>query len=384
MKEERSVELRSSVISVFRKRQRAIVGLAGSMLLAAACDKTPEVPALVDAHGLRVETGTLEPQVNLFTWPDYMDPELLREFEATYGVRVVVDYYDTNEALLAKLDAGGSREYDVIVASDYAVDALIGDQALAAMDSAAVPNLRNLAPRFRRPPYDPDGRFTAAYQWGTSGLGVRTDRIDGPLPDSWAVVFDSAAAAVPFAMLNEARETIGAALIYLGHSPNSTSEAELTAAADLLRAQRARVLTYAPFASARDMLASGDVTVAHNYSGDVLMAKAENSAIEFVIPREGSIIWTDNMAVLKEAPHPNAARVLVNYLLDAEIGARLSNFTRYATPNAAAEPFIDADLRNDRAVYPDAAVLERLHFLRDLGPHRARYDRIWTEIRAGK
>ena len=212
---------------------------------------------------------------------------------------------------------------------------------------------------------------------------MRTDRIDGPLPDSWAVVFDSAAAVGPFAMLNDTRETIGAALIYLGYSPNSTDDQELAAATRLLRAQRSRVLTYAPFATARDLLASGDVTVAHNYSGDVLMAQAENEAIEFVIPREGSIIWTDNMAVLRQAPHPRAATVLVNYLLDAEVGARLSNFTRSGSPNAAARSFIDPELLSDPAFYPDSAVLERLHFLLDLGADRAKYDRLWTEVRAG-
>jgi spermidine/putrescine transport system substrate-binding protein len=147
--------------------------------------------------------------------------------------------------------------------------------------------------------------------------------------------------------------------------------------------QRSRVLTYAPFATARDLLASGDAVVAHNYSGDVLLAQAEQPAIRFVIPTEGSIIWTDNMAIPAGAPHKLLAEAFVNFILDAGVGARLSNFTRYASPNAAAMSGIDPELLADRAVYPDSATLARLEFLRDVGSARAMYDRIWTRLRAG-
>jgi spermidine/putrescine transport system substrate-binding protein len=184
-------------------------------------------------------------------------------------------------------------------------------------------------------------------------------------------------------MLGDQRETIGAALIYLGFSANSTVPAELADAERLLIDQRSRVLTYAPFATARDLLASGDAVVVHNYSGDVLMAQAEQPAIRFVIPIEGSIIWTDNMAVPVGAPHKRLAEAFINFILDGGVGARLSNFTRYASPNEAAMGGIDQELLEDRAVYPDSATLERLEFLRDVGPARDLYDRIWTRVRAG-
>lgn len=359
--------------------------LLGAVALLAGCGSADR-PEFVEAYGLRVETARLGNSLRLFNWPDYMDPDLLREFEQTYGVRISVDYYDTNEALIAKLEAGGLGQYDLIVASDYAMEILLAGGMLETLDHANIPNLVNLDARFRELPFDPGNRYSVAYQWGTTGLGIRTDRInvseDTPL-DSWGLVFDPALAPGPIAMLNDAREVISAALLYLGYSPNTTDPAELRAAEDLLRAQRPRVLTYAPFATARDLLASGDVVVAHNFSGDILMARDEQPAIQFVIPREGAIIWTDNLAVPSGARAKYAAEVFINFLLDAEVGARLSNFTRYASPNAAARAFIDEDLLADPAVYPDDATASRLQLLRDLGPARALYEEIWTRLRTG-
>jgi len=353
-------------------------------LLASGCERAPERPAVVDAYGLRLETAELGERLNLFIWSDYMDPELIEEFESAYGVAVALDYYDTNEAMIAKLQAGGTGQYDLVVASDYAVEVLRGENLLEPLDHALVPNLANLAPRFREAPFDPGNRYSATYQWGTSGLGVRADLAEGGEPAaSWALVFDPAAGVGPFTMLADPRETIGAALIYLGHSANSVDPGELAAAERLLLAQRDRVLTYAPFASARDLLASGDAVVAHNYSGDVLMVADEVPGVRYLIPAEGSVVWTDNLAIPSGAPHARLAHAFVNFVLDGNVGARLSNFTRYASPNDAAMPGMDPELLADPSVYPDSAVMARLEFLHDLGEARAAYDRIWTRLRAG-
>ena len=356
-----------------------------SLILLLACGGDKPRPPRIDAYGLEVESARLGRELGLFTWPDYMDPRLLRDFEELYGVHVVVDYYDTNEALIAKLRAGGVGQYDVVIASDYAVEILRRSGLLERLDHARIPNIANLDARFTNLPFDPGNEFSVVYQWGTSGLGIRGDLVGDAARalDTWRVVFDSAYEAGPFVMLNDPRETIGAALIYLGYSVNTTDTAQLARAEALLVRQKPRVLTYAPFATARDLLASGDVAVAHNYSGDVLMARAEVPSIRFEIPREGAIIWTDNLTIPAGAPNRYAAEVFINYLLDGEIGARLSNFTRYASPNAAALPKIDPALRADRSIYPDTATLERLQILRDVGDARRIYDRIWTRLRAG-
>jgi spermidine/putrescine transport system substrate-binding protein len=287
--------------------------------------------------------------------------------------------------MIAKLQAGGTGQYDVAVASDYAVEVLARQQLVQPLDRANIPNFSNVDPRFLDPPYDPGNAHSLPYQWGTSGLGVRADRVPDTtrIVPSWSLVFDSARALGPFTMLNDPRETIGAALLYLGHSANSTDPAELAEAERLLVRQRDRVLTYAPFASARDLLGSGDATVAHNYSGDVRMVQDEVPGIRYLIPREGAVLWTDNLVVPAGAPHKRLAEVFINFILDAEVGARLSNFTFYATPNAASLPLVEEELLRDPSIYPESALLERLEFLRDVGPAREAYDRIWTRLRAG-
>lgn len=358
-----------------------------TLLAAAACADRPDPrPDTIEAYGATVQRDSLAGTLRLFIWPDYMDPALLEEFEQTYGVRVITDYYDNNEALIAKLKAGGIGQYDVIVASDYAIEVLESGTLLLPLEHAHLPNLRNLEPRFRALPFDSANLYSVTYLWGTTGLGVRTDLLRGSAAslDSWRLVFDAAAHPGPFVMLADPRETIGAALIYLGHSASSTDSAQLDAAEQLLMQQRPRVLTYAPFASARDLLASGDAAVAHNYSGDILTAQQEVPSIRFVIPREGAILWTDNMAVPAQAPARYTAEVFINFILDAQVGARLANFTRYASPNAAALPFVDEALRANPAIYPDSALMERLQVLRDVGRARAQYDRIWTRLRAAR
>ena len=362
--------------------------LLAALLACAACSKgspSSARPAVVDAYGAKVETKELGTNLHLFIWPDYLDPALVSEFEKAYGVSVSIDYYDTNEAMIAKLQAGGTGQYDLVVASDYAVEVLKKDTLLVPLDHAAIPNLKNLSQRFRDTPYDPGNEYSVTYQWGTSGLGVRADLVKDTtkLIPSWKLVFDPASAVGPFTMLDDPRETIGAALIYLGHSPNTTDENELAEAEKLLMAQRPRLLTYAPFASARDLLASGDAVVAHNYSGDVLMVAEDVKGVRYLVPQEGSIVWTDNLAIPKGAPDPKLATAFINFILDAKVGARLSDFTHDASPNDAALPLVDADLRNDRTIYPDSAMLAHMDFLRDVGEARASYDRIWTRLRAG-
>jgi spermidine/putrescine transport system substrate-binding protein len=362
-----------------------ITALLASAALGCSGGEATRRAEVIDAYGLRVESAGLGDRLHLFTWADYLDPALVEEFEDAYGVGVLIDYYDTNEALIAKLQAGGEGQYDVVIASDYAVEVLTNGGHLQPFDTVNIPNRQNLDARFRDPPYDRGSVHSMTYQWGTSGLGIRTDQVEDTslIEPSWGLVFEPAASVGPFAMLADQRETIGAALIYLGFSANSADSTQLAAAERLLIEQRSRVLTYAPFATARDLLASGDAVVAHNYSGDVLLAQAEQPAIRFVIPTEGSIIWTDNMAIPAGAPHKLLAEAFVNFILDAGVGARLSNFTRYASPNAAAMSGIDPELLADRAVYPDSATLARLEFLRDVGTARAMYDRIWTRLRAG-
>jgi spermidine/putrescine transport system substrate-binding protein len=343
------------------------------------------LPPVIEAYGLRVPRDSLASRLYVFNFTDYLAPVLAERFEREYGVKVVVDFYDHTDAMIAKLLAGGIGQYDLVVASDYAVSVLRTRDLLEPLDRALLPNLANLDTTFRGLPFDPENAYSACYQWGTTGLGIRTDRVAGDRPlDTWRLVFDPTDAVGPFTMLDEPREVIGAALKYLGYSANTVDTLELARAESLLSMQRGRVLAYASATGGRDLLAAGDALVAQGYSGDMTTARAEIPAVRYVIPREGSTIWTDNMVVPVRARSRYTAGVFINFVLDARNGADLTNYTRFASPNRAALPYVDSALTADPAVFPPPAARARLEVLRDLGAATRLYDAVWTRVMAGR
>ncbi|MGD8465464.1 MAG: spermidine/putrescine ABC transporter substrate-binding protein [Anaerolineae bacterium] len=323
----------------------------------------------------------LADELHVYNWSEYIDPEIYEEFENEFGVKVVEDTFSSNEDLLAKLQAGASG-YDVIVPSDYMVAIMIELDLLAELNYDNIPNFSNISDTFKDPPYDPGNTYSVPYQWGTTGIGYNADEFDEP-PGSWAYLFDPEMAA-PYAgrmsMLNDPRETIGAALKYLGYSVNSTDEAQLEEAKQLLIQQKEWVSTY-DSDGFEDLLAAGETLLGHGWSGDFFAAAEEAEQVWYIIPDEGGVIWTDNLAVPKTAPSQYTAEVFINYLLRPEVGAKITNYTWYGSPNQASEEFIDAEILEEPAIYPPPEVMDKLEFLRDVGEATTLYDRIWTEIK---
>lgn len=321
-------------------------------------------------------------ELHVYNWSAYIDPQIYKDFEAEFGIRVVEDTFASNEELLAKLQAGATG-YDVIVPSDYMVNIMRQQGLLAELDHSKIPNLSNIDPQFADPPYDTGMRHCVPYQWGTTGIGYNAEIFPEP-PDSWAYLFDPNLVAPysrRFTMLNDAREVVGAALKYLGYSLNTTNEAELLAARDLLIRQKPWVYAY-DSEQYRALLPAGEIVLAQGYSGDVFMVAAEDERIRYAIPREGTSIWMDNLCIPASAPNKEAAHQFINYLLRPDVGARISNYTRYASPNAAARAHIAPELLADPAVYPPPEVMARLEWIRDVGEATLLYERIWTEIKA--
>jgi spermidine/putrescine transport system substrate-binding protein len=207
----------------------------------------------------------------------------------------------------------------------------------------------------------------------------------GEAPDSWGAIFEPAQAeahAGKIGLLNDSRDVIAAALMYLGYDPNSTNPDELEQAKQTILAIKPYVATFDSDTFA-DFLVSGDTVLTEAWGGNLAQAIADNpdSHIGYALPKEGSIIWTDNLAIPETAPNAYTAEVLINYLLDPEIGAQITNFTRYASPNVAAEPFIDEEVKSNPAIYPSQEALAGAHYLADLGEATQLYERIWTEIK---
>lgn len=324
----------------------------------------------------------LAKELHVFNWSEYIDPEIYGDFEAEFGVKVIEDTFASNEDLLAKLQAGATG-YDIIVPSDYMVTIMIELGLLAELDYGNIPNFANIDPKFQDPPYDPGNKYSVPYQWGTTGIGYNSDEFDEP-PDSWGYLFDPEMAseyAGSMSMLNDERETIGAALKYLGYSLNTTSEQELEEAKQLLIQQKEWVKTY-DSEQYEDLIAADETLLAHGWSGDFFMAAEDDERIWYVIPQEGAVIWADNLCIPKSSEEKYTAEVFINYLLRPEVGAKISNFTWYASPNKAAEEFIDAEILEEPAIYPPPEVMEKLEWLRDVGEALPLYERVWTEIKA--
>lgn len=353
------------------KRSITLMLVAVMVLIVAACG-----PASPQGE------QELAKELHVYNWSEYIDPEIYSEFEAEFGVKVIEDTFASNEDLLAKFQAGASG-YDLIVPSDYMVNIMNQLGLLAELNYDNIPNFANIDERFRDPPYDPGNKFSVPYQWGTSGIGYDADVFEEP-PDSWAYLFDPEMAA-PYAgkisMLNDPREALGAALKYLGYSLNTEDPAQLEEAKQLLLQQKAWVATY-DSEGFEDLLAAGETQLAHSWSGDIFMAAVEAPQLWYTIPKEGAVIWTDNLAIPKTANSQYTAEVFINYLLRPEVGAKVSNYTWYASPNEAATELISEEITGEPAIYPPEDVMDRLEFIRDVGEATTLYDRIWTEIKS--
>jgi spermidine/putrescine transport system substrate-binding protein len=362
------------------KRPRRMVFLFVSALVLAACpgDEGEEAAAECEAE-------QTDGDLALYNWSDYLDPEIIDQFEEEYGVSVSQDEFPSNEEMLARIQAGGAG-YDVIVPSDYMVEIMISQDLLLPLNHDAIPNVDNLDDFFRDVPYDSGNEYSVAYQWGTTGLGVNVEAVEealGEVPDSWDLVFDPDIASNfsgQIQLLDDAREVMSAALLYLGYDNNTEDEDELAEARDLVREAGENIATFTSLGYA-DLLAGGETVVGHGYSGDLLLAIEDSEAgeLDYVIPEEGAVVWVDNLAIPADAPNPCTAHTFLNYILDADIGAQLTNWVWYASPNEAAEPMIDEEVLS---VYPDDELLEELHFIEDVGEATPVYERMFTEAKS--
>ena len=364
--------------------RRFALAVAGFSIGLAACgsDKVGgEVGEVIEVPGSQpeavlCEAGEIDGDLNLYNWIDYIDPRLIALFEEEFGVDVVQDFYDSNEAMLAKLQSGAA--YDLIVPSDYMVWIMIQENILAAVQRDAVPNLDNLAPFFADPSYDPGGVYSIAYQWGTTGLAVDMGVLGKDFEATWGLVFDPDTIddySGGVSLLNDPRETMGAALKYLGYSLNSTSEAELQEAADVIAAAKEFVSRFDSDLY-DERLVAGEVAVAHGHSGTFFATFDDIDGWDtyaFVIPDEGAALWIDNMAVPSTAEHPCTAHTFMDFVLDAENGATLSNFNSYASPNQAAEAFIDPEILEDETIHPSEELSDLLEVIADTGGFEMQY-----------
>ena len=315
--------------------------------------------------------------LHLFTWSDYTEETAAKEFEQKFGIKVVTDTFGSNEELLAKMQ-GGASGYDITVPSDYMVSIMVKQGLLAEIDPSKIPNLAQVYKHLKGLYYDPKNTYSIPYLWGTTGIGYNSDVVQTP-PDSWQALFDERSKG-KISLLNDEREVFAMALRTEGFSINSTDPKQVAAAKVRLMTQKPLVKTYTS-ENYDQLLVSGEVALAHGWSGTVLRAAAEKPSIKYVIPKEGGTIWQDNLCVLKTSTHKSEAMAFINYLLEPEVAARISTKVKYASANEAARTFLPKELATNPVIYPPELTIERLDWIKDVGDAIKLYDRAWTELK---
>ncbi|MEN9937751.1 MAG: hypothetical protein RLZZ387_4330 [Chloroflexota bacterium] len=355
-----------------------------------AAEPAAEGDAAAPAEGgAEVDRSKLASELRFYNWTDYIDPTLLDDFEAEYGVKVIVDNYDANEDMIAKVRAGGSG-YDLVAPSDYAVQIMAKDGLLATLDKTMLPNITHIQPDLLNKYFDEGNVYSVPYLYGTTGIAYsKTAFPDGV--DSWAVLFDPALAERykgQFSMQDDERETPGAALKYLGKSLNDTDPAALAEAERLLMEQKPLIAAYNS-SDVNRKLASGEYVIAHAWSGMAMQARnglgeefSGNPDIQFVIPKEGGTIWMDNLAVLADSPNAYTAHVFINFLLRPEIAARNADYVGYLTPNKDAIELLSQETKDlyAQGFSPDAETITRLEWIERTDATVAFTD-LWTRVK---
>ncbi|MGB8711501.1 MAG: spermidine/putrescine ABC transporter substrate-binding protein [Onishia taeanensis] len=324
----------------------------------------------------------------LFNWTEYMDPAIIDAFEERYDVEVVQNYFNSLPEMFAKLNAGGVSQYDVIVPSNYYVPRLIETGLVQPLDKTKLSHLDNIMDTFQDPGYDPGGDFSVPYQWGTTGIIYNTDTFPDA-PKSWSLLFDADENPdYPFAVAGDGQVTMGGACAYLGHGYDCTGLDAWREAAKLLIETKGRD-TFSGFTDgtpALQQLSRGVVHAAMSFNGDYLAFKEEDpegfANTAFMIPDEGAEMWVDTMMIPAEAPNPDLAHAFIDFLLEAKVGAQLSNYNYYASPNAAAEPYLD-EVLTQPPVQPSDDDMQRLRFIPSLsGDELQIFQQLWSEVQA--
>ncbi len=338
--------------------------------------------------------------LNVYNWSDYIAEDTLEKFTAATGIEVNYDVYDSNEVLEAKILAGNSG-YDIVVPTSDFLRRQIGAGAYQKLDKSKLPNLKNMdeALMAQAERYDENNDHSVIYMWGTTGIGYNTNMVqerlgDDAPTDSWALIFDPANAAkladCGISVLDAPTEIIPAAMKYLGLDPNSTSSDDFAKAEALLTSVQPHIRYFHSSQYIND-LANGDVCVSVGWSGDIYMARdraaeAENGVeINYTIPKEGTLQWFDMLAIPVDAPNPDLAHQFINFIMDAQITADITNYVWYANANAASMPLVDEEITSDPTIFPTAEVRDNLYAATVYNSRQDRaITRTWTKIKTGQ
>lgn len=362
--------------------------------------KRPWLYGLLASALLMSAVSAEERVVRVYNWSDYIAPGTLENFQKETGIRVVYDVFDSNETLDGKLATGHSG-YDVVVPTNHFLAKQVRAGTYQKLDKSKLPNLAHLDPAVleRLASGDPGNEYSVPYLWGTNGIGLNVDKVRAILGndvalDSWSLLFDPAVVkklhACGVALLDTGDEVIPQMINYLGMSPHSHERADFDKATAALLQVRPSVTYFHSSKSIAD-LANGDICIAFGYSGDMLQAATRareagrQDEIRYVIPKEGTAMWVDMLAIPRDAQHVEEAHAFINYLMRPDVIASISNYVSYANANKDATPLVDASVRDNPGVYPAPDVMAKLYVARERPREVQRWlTRDWTRIKSGR
>ncbi|MFD1695386.1 polyamine ABC transporter substrate-binding protein [Roseibium aestuarii] len=337
--------------------------------------------------------------VNVYNWSDYIDESILEDFTKETGIKVQYDVFDSNEVLETKLLAGGTG-YDVVVPTGTFLGRQIQAGVFQKLDKSKLPNLthmwKDIEARLQK--YDAGNDYAINYMWGTTGIGINVDKVKAALPDaplnSWDLVFKPENAAkladCGIFVLDTPEEIVPAALNYMGMDPDSNDPADIEKAGELLKTIRPYIRKFHS-SEYINALANGDICLAVGWSGDLLQARdraaeANNGVtVEYIIPKEGALMWFDNMAIPADAPHVDEAHEFLDYIMRPEVIAKASNYVFYANGNKDSQELLDKEVFEDPAIYPDEETVKKLYTVSTKSAKVSRVqNKVWTSLKSGQ
>ena len=314
--------------------------------------------------------------LNVYNWGEYIDTDLIDQFEAETGIKVIYNTFDSNENLYSRIQ---TTSYDVIIPSDYAISRFIDEDMLQPLNFDNIPNMKYIDEKYTHLDFDPEQKYSVPYTWGVVGIVYNTKYVDEADIGSWDLLWNPKYANRT-AMFNNSRDALGIALMYLGCSLNTTDKDELRQAADLIIAGKP-VYQGIWMDQILEKLPSEEIVAAPYYNGDAVTMIADNPDLAFSIPMEGSNLFTDCLCIPKESQKRELAEMYINFMLEPEVGLANTEAIGYSTPNTKVYELLDEETKTDPTAYPDEESLAHCGYYTYIGPELSLYiDSKWAEV----
>jgi spermidine/putrescine transport system substrate-binding protein len=320
--------------------------------------------------------------VVVYNWTEYLPKEVLTQFTRETGIKVRYSTYDNNETMYTKLKTLNGKGYDIVVPSTYYVDRMRREGLIQKLDKTRLGNLSNLNPRLLDQPYDPGNQYSIPYLWGTSGIAVNSKQVDPKTITGWADLWNPAFKN-KLLLIDDMREVFAVALKVLGHPTNSTAESEIQTAYEKLVQLKPNIRLFNAD-SPKDLFLAEEVAVGMLWNGEAYVANQQNPNIQFIFPREGGVIWIDNLVIPSGATNVEGAHTFINFILRPEIARQISEKVGYATPNEAALKQLPDKVRDNPIAYPRSDYLQKSEFQTDVGAAVTIYDKYWQRLKTAR